>query len=443
MTLEEALELIAKQQAQIDRLVAENKMLRDRIEELERETARQAAPFRREENKKIPPEQHKRAGRKKGHRGVRRQAPPQIDERIEVPLTECPQCHGKLDDRTPLVQVIEEIPPVRPRVFRIVTWSGKCAQCGVVHSTHPLQTSRAQGAAGIQIGPRARALAILLNKHLGLPLRRTSQVLAKLCGLRVTAGGISQLMARAADRVENHYQALMDELRGSPAVHADETSWWVGSPKWWLWTFTTPKTTVYRVEERRNAQIVQETLGDYQGMLVSDCLSTYDPAPYRKHKCIAHHLRAIRRARDRPDTKDPSYLEAWNRFFRTVLLWYRLRPDLAPTDFENGRTGLERECDRLLSEPCSQSGDVAVRNRLQKQRGHLLGCLYEPAAEPTNNRAERALRPAVIARKLSCGNRTKRGKRTFEILTSLAATLHQNADDFVDWLAGRLPLETR
>jgi transposase len=440
MTLEEALQVIERQQQQIEELLAENRRLRERVEELEREVARQAAPFRREEARKVPPGQQKRPGRKEGHRGSRRPAPRQIDERIEVPLPECPQCGGKLTDRSPLAQIIEEIPPVRPRVYRLVTWSGTCAKCGVMHSTHPLQTSRGQGAAGVQLGPRARSLAILLNKHLGLPLRRTCQVLAKLCGLRVTPGGLVHLMARAAERVEPQYEQLLAELRGSPAVNADETSWWVGGPKWWLWTFTTPQTTVYRVEQRRNAEVVQQTLGDYQGVLVSDCLSSYDPAPYRKHKCIAHHLRAIRKARDRPDTKDPGYLNRWQQFFKTVLMWHRLQPMLAAEDFAQGRAGLHRTCDQLLAEACTQRGDVAVRNRLTKQRDHLLGCLDNPAVEPTNNRAERALRPAVIARKLSCGNKTPRGKRTFEILASLAATWQQRAHDLVALLTNHLIL---
>jgi hypothetical protein len=247
-------------------------------------------------------------------------------------------------------------------------------------------------------------------------------------------------MARAADRVEPQYEQLLDELRGSPAVHADETSWWVGGPKWWLWTFTNPRTTVYRVEQRRNADVVYQTLGNYAGMLVSDCLSSYDPAPYRKHKCIAHHLRAIKKARERPDTKDASYLDRWRDFFRAVITWHRMRPELPPEMFHRARDNLQKLCDQLLAEPLAQTGDVAVRNRLAKQRDHLLGCLHEPAAEPTNNRAERSLRPAVIARKLSCGNRTVRGKRTFEILASLAETLHQRTEDFVDWLTRQLPL---
>ena len=102
---------------------------------------------------------------------------------------------------------------------------------------------------------------------------------------------------------------------------------------------------------------------------------------------------------------------------------------------------METTVDRLLHQTVTQPGDVAVQNRLLKQWPHLLGCLHERATEPTNNRAERSLRPAVIAGKLSCGNRTERGRRTWEILASLATTCQQKTDDFVDWLAPKLSLD--
>ncbi len=94
--------------------------------------------------------------------------------------------------------------------------------------------------------------------------------------------------------------------------------------------------------------------------------------------------------------------------------------------------------DQLFDRSCIQPADVAVHHRLLKQRPHLLGCLYEPVAEPTNNRAERALRPAVIARKLSCGNKTIRGRDCWQTLASLGATCRQQAIDFIPYLAARL-----
>ena len=187
---------------------------------------------------------------------------------------------------------------------------------------------------------------------------------------------------------------------------------------------------------------MEQVLGDdFRGMLVSDCLSSYDPPTCRKHKCIAHHQRAIAAARDRPGTTDMTYLDQWKSLFKAVTMLPKLRGVLGETEFAAKRDHLQKQVDELLDQPVSQPGDVAVRNRLSKQRPHLLGCLHEPAADPTNNRAERALRPAVIARKLSCGNKTPRGRDTWQTLTSLAATATQRGLNFVDYLIPRLAIQ--
>jgi len=434
---------------QRDQLKQQRDQLEEQVEQLEEELEacrragyRQAAPFRREESRKLPKALHKRPGRGPGHPGHYRAVPEQIDECVEVGLRHCPHCCGPVRDLRRRIQYIEEVPRVRPRVSQVITYGGHCPRCGPVESVHPLQGSRAQGAAQVQLGPRAVAMAAELNKAQGLSMRRTCQVLEQLVGLKLTAGGLSQALDRAADRVRSQHKQLVTELREAAAVFVDETSWWVGEPSWWLWAFTTPETTLYRVEPSRGSQVVEETLGkEFTGTLVSDCLGSYDPPPYAKHKCIAHHLKAISQARDGPDTGDPSYLEQWTLFFKTVTVTHALlveQPhsqqlrDLIPQ--------LERWRDRLLSDVPRQPGDVTIKNRLEKQRRHLLGCLYNTAAEPTNNRAERALRPAVIARKISCGNKTTRGKRTWETLASIAATSKQRNLSFVDILAQQLSL---
>jgi len=81
-----------------------------------------------------------------------------------------------------------------------------------------------------------------------------------------------------------------------------------------------------------------------------------------------------------------------------------------------------------------------VAERIRKRRRRLFTFLDDPSLEAANNRAERALRPAVIARKSSCGNKTLRGKRTWEILTSLAATCYQPSQDSVEYLRPFLAL---
>jgi len=427
--------------ARVAELEGENRHLRERCEEAERQAARQAAPFRRREETKVPASEHKPAGRKPGHAGCYRHAPPRVDERLEVPLVGCPHCGGPLENCRPVEQFIEEIPPVHPRVVHLVTYRGHCPHCGPVASRHPLQTSEAGGAAGVHLGPRAQALAVLLNKALGLTMSTTCRVLDEVAGLRLSRGGLAQLVARAARKVGHGYEALRECLRGRPAVFADETSWWVGGPGWWLWTFTTPQETVYVVDRSRGSPVVADVLGsEFAGMLVSDCLASYDPAPYRKHKCIAHHQRAIAKARDAPGTSDPTYLDSWRHVFQAATALHRTRAEMDPATFADLGAKLRARCEDLLAHPGTQPGDRSIWNRLLKQRDHLLGCLEEPAAEPTNNRAERALRPAVIARKLSCGNKTEAGRDAWQILTSLATTCAQRGEDFVTYLASRLSL---
>lgn len=421
--------------ARVEELEAENRRLREALEEAQRAGARQAAPFRRREAKKTSDDQKKRPGRKGGHKGQTRPTPEQVDQEHEVRLDACPNCGGRIHDVQKLVQTIEEIPPVRPVVHRVTTYAACCDRCGQVRSRHPLQTSTRPGAI---LGPRSTALAVSLNKQFGLTMRKTCRVLNDLFGLPLSPGGLSQLADRMADRMEGEYRKLIGAVRGSPAVNADETSWWVGGPGWWLWTFTTPGATVYRVEDNRSSRVVEETLGsDYAGVLGSDCLSSYNPIDCRKHKCIAHHLKAIREAQERPGREASGYLAEWKSLLKTVVLFHRMavRGEIDAALLAEKRGHFEAWVDRLVHQPVGDAGDVRIQNRLAKQRPHLLTCLYDLNADPTNNAAERALRPAVIARKLSCGNKTERGKRTWEILTSLAQSLHQQGRDFIAHLA--------
>jgi hypothetical protein len=293
------------------------------------------------------------------------------------------------------------------------------------------------------LGPRAVALAALLNKHLGLTFRKTCAVLRELCGLEVSPGGLSQALDRLADRAEADYQRLQADVRAGPAVYADETSWWVGGPGRWLWVFTNPTTTLYRVEAGRDSRVVVETLGpDFEGVLVSDCLSSYDPPDYRKHKCVAHHQKAIgEQLGQLAAGESRGYLEEWRSFFRQVIAVWRVWGRLPDQGRAAARSNFAARRDELLGREVRQAGDVRIRNRLEKQSEHLLGCLEDPeVVEPTNNRAERALRPAVIARKVSCGNKTERGEKTWERLASLAATCWQRGQDVVVFFTARAQL---
>src|SRR5512144_118494 len=173
---------IRKLSGEVTRLESENNRLKEQLAETQREKARQAAPFRRNPRRKV----HKnpqRPGRKPGHPGANRQVPDRIDEQVEVPLCGCPGCGGAVDKVRAVEQYITELPEVQPVTTKVTTYVGRCAKCGEVRSTHPLQTSTAEGAAKVQVGPRVLAWAAELNKRLGLSMRKTCSLFEKLLGL--------------------------------------------------------------------------------------------------------------------------------------------------------------------------------------------------------------------------------------------------------------------
>ncbi len=428
-----------------EELVKANQSIADLTGQLEQargEAKRQAAPFRLPENKRK--QERKKPGRKKGHPGAHRPKPDHVDEEIEEPLKRCDHCNSQSFVGVKEVeQFIEDIPPVRPHVTRLVTYHGTCAGCGAkVSSTHPLQVSNAIAAAGVHLGPRALAVAAQLNKAHGLTMRKTCAVLENICGLKLTAGGLSQALDRVAKRLETARDQLEEEVRQALFIHIDETSWWVGEPKWWLWVFTNPSVTLYRVVKSRGRQVVYDTLGtDFKGVLVSDCLSIYDDASAIQQKCYAHHLKAISEAIERRGGEAGDFLGPLRALLRAAIPAKAILAGLDETTRGDWRARMEARADRLLAEPRGDPFEERVRQRLVKQRDHLFIFLDHEGVDATNNLAERQLRPAVISRKVSCGNRTKNGARTWEILASLSATCRQRDQSFLDFIASAMPLQ--
>ena len=424
------LALILRQAERIAQLEAEVARLQQELAALKGQPPGSVAPFRLANEKRVRTPQ--RPGRQKGHPGSARR-PPMVTETITVPLAACPQCGGPVTQRKAVSQVIEEVPPVRPRVVALTTFTGYCAHCGPVRSTHPLQVSTAVGAAGVQLGPHALALLVQLQHRWHLSKRKSCQLLRELFGLTLTPGGLVAATHRLARRLEGHYQALQAQARQAAVLHSDETGWYVGAPGATLWVFTTPTLTYYRVVTSRSRQELQQTLGRaFGGVLVSDCLSVYDDASPRQQKCYSHHLRAIAQARAQQGPPGSGFLCQVRTLLTTAMAVKARQGKVAAATYHQWCQRLEGVADGLLARARADPVEEAVRRRLWKQRDHLFTFLAVPEVEATNNLAERQLRPAVIARKLGCGNRTPRGAHTWEVLASLAVTCAQRSHSFAE-----------
>ena len=176
-------------------------------------------------------------------------------------------------------------------------------------------------------------------------------------------------------------------------------------------------------------------------------LSVYDGIKGEQQKCYAHHLKALSKALHSEDGQGSAYLLELRALLHTAMLLKRLQDDLPDDQRHSLRQSLETRFEQLLAQPRPPDDqgqqEEKVRNRLRKQQDHLFTFLDHTAVDATNNLAERQLRPAVISRKLSCGNKTPNGANTWAILASLAATAQQQGDSFTEQVAQAMVLKNR
>jgi hypothetical protein len=194
--------------------------------------------------------------------------------------------------------------------------------------------------------------------------------------------------------------------------------------------------------------VLEAVLGfAFPGVLVSDCLSVYDLPGGLQHKCYAHYLETIRQGLEAVPAagREPAAFlpQAKALLQRALALGHtRALDSFVPAAFAQERQQLTADAAALFALDHVERPEEIVYNRLTKQRDHLFTFLDHPGVSATNNLAERQLRPAVIARKLSCGHKTMAGARTFQILASVAATCAQSAASFIDLVATALALDS-
>jgi hypothetical protein len=412
-----------------------------RLQGFEKRAHRSVAPHRRRLEQRS--QQPKPPGPPPGHPPAFRRLPTDAPiETVTAPeLSACPHCLGPIQDVRELEQVIVDLPPITPIYTRVRFYSAHCPSCGRVHSTHPLQVSTATGAAGVHLGATAQALAVGLRHSHGLPTRRVCRILWEQFALPLTQGGLCQVLSRAARRLGDDYEAVRETIRKSKSAHGDETSWWLGGRMAWLWGLCTEEATLYHISRNRNTEVLERLLGErYEGVLVSDCLNVYDRyEAAAKSKCVAHHLRAIAEAKEQ--VGESRFLTQMARLLLAGMKLQKWAGRLPEEVYQRGAASLEARLTKLLAEEYPHREEERIAKRFRKRREAILTFVHRPEVAATNNLGERQLRPGVITRKLSCGNKTEAGARTWEVLATVAATCRQRGEEFVALVAKRLLLE--
>lgn len=360
---------------------------------------------------------------------------------MAVELPEYCACGGCIEREATAEQFQEELPEPKPVVIRFQVSIGRCRRCGRrVQGRHPGQTSDALGAAGSQLGPRAQAMAGVLQKRLGLSAVKASEVMQRMAGISIAPGGLIQAAQRLGADASPAYDALRAFVQDSPMVSPDETGWRIGGHKAWLWTAATPDTTVYRIEQSRGADVVKELLGEaYSGIVVRDGWAPYRQLTHAEHQtCLAHLIRrcdeilegARGRAREIPRAVQSILRDALEVRDR------RDRDELGDPAVRRQLAKLERRMTALLERPSiTYEENRKLLNHLDTEYDALFTFLRHRGVDATNWRAEQAIRPAVVNRKVSGGNRTRRGARTQEVLMTVMQTCRQRGVDVIDFLS--------
>jgi transposase len=403
------------------------------LEEERRRNKRQAAPF----SKGPPVAEPKPPGRKPGKRHgphAHRSVPPRIDETYDVPLpTACPHCGGRRVGETHVaVQYQTEIP--RQVIYRqFDVHVGGCRDCGrAVQGRHALQTNSARGAAASQLGPNIHALLALLNKQLGLSHGKSVKLLGTLFPeLRLARATSVRSTLRTAGRCTPAYEQLRTDLRGASEVAPDETGWRVGGRLAWLHAFVSRRETCYVIDPTRGHEPAERLLGlDWPGTLVHDGWRVYDRFTRALHQQCVRHLQ--RRCQELLETAvrgavrlPRAVLGLIDRAFALRRAWRGHR--LSGDDLAERGLGLAWELERLASGRFTHEPNRRLAGHLLKHAMHWFWFLIDPQIQATNHWAERALRPAVVNRKVWGGNRTWPGAQAQSILMSVLRTCEQRA----------------
>jgi transposase len=416
----------------IEELRAEVEGLKKELEESRRAGKRQAAPFSKGPPKPYP----KRPGRKPGHPPSHRAAPPpeQVDCTVEVPLpAHCPECRAPLDDAPVAVhdQYQIDLPEPKPVVTRYRVPVTRCPACyRRVQGRHPDQTSDALGSAAVQFGPRLLGFAADLKHRIGASYRKCSSVLLTLTGLVVTSAALVRSGHRLRRLAQPSYDRLVEAARSSAVQHVDETGWKIGGRSAWLWVFADEHATLYRIRRSRGHEVVVEVLGeDYQGVLVSDCFLAYDPLNFTKSKCSAHLLKRCSEVEQSKSRGAVRFSRRVAALLRRAMALKRRRGTISDHGYAVLRGKVHAELDRLLAGRYTDPDNARLAKLLRKHRGSVLRFLDHDEVDATNNLAEREGRPAVIARKLSAGNRTEAGAQTHAVLASVFRTYRRQGRD--------------
>jgi transposase len=345
--------------------------------------------------------------------------------------------------REPARHQVEELPQIAVRVTEHRCQRVRCPDCGLE------RTGELPGeVAGSAFGPRLQAAVAALSVRNRVSRRDLVELCEELFGARISVGSIDAILARVGDALEQPYGQLLGRVRRSRALNVDETGWRLKGAQRTLWGAFTAKIAVFVIAANRHEQHLRELLADHEGVVTSDRWWAYDHLPLARRQVCWSHLQRDFQAQAEGSGAEAEFGQAGLAVCERVFwAWevYQHTHDRRQLQLEI--RGLRRQFKPILRQyrgkaPRYKRSRGFARNLL-KAWPALWTFADRPGVTPTNNHAERALRGAVIYRKLSLGSQSHAGERRIERLLSASITCRLQHRSLFAYLAELLAAHAR
>jgi transposase len=434
----EAQAYIRALEARVATLEGMRQTLQEQLNQTSRNSSRAPSSDPPQSERPHRPRSTRRRGGQPGHPGHTRTLVPvdEVDEVVVIKPEQCTHCQAPLsgEDPKPWRHQVIELPPIKPVVTEYQWHQLVCAACGEV--------SRAPWPEGVPsgtYGPRVQATVALCTGSYRLSKRTTPQVMEEVFGVPRSVGTISPLEQATTEALVAPVEEARTYVREHEVAHLDETSWRQGGKRAWLWVAVTSLVTVFVVRLSRGGHVAHELLGEaFSGILVTDRYRAYNWYPVRwRQLCWAHLLRDFEAMRGRGGRSEESGDALLAQAHQMFTWWHRVREGTRHrSTFWSYMTPLRREVERLLEagSRCGVAKTDGTCRDILKRREALWTCVQVAGVEPTNNTAERSIRPGVLWRKGSFGTQSAEGSRFVESMMTVVATLKQQQRDVLEYL---------
>jgi transposase len=393
-----------------------------------------------------PPTGRKSGGQPGHARAQRPLVPPEkLRSSTDCRPATCRRCAHPLtgDDPEPLIHQVADLPRVEPIVDEYRLHRLRCPGCGTTTCGTPPEE--------VPVGhfsPYTQAVLVTLAGAYRLSKRQIQQLTADLFGLTISTGMISKLEKHSAAALAEPYHELARSVLEAEAVNIDETGWREDRHKAWLWVTVTALATVFTIARHRSAAVARRLLGDKEDQVVSsDRFKSYDWLwAYWRQVCWSHLRRDFQAMIDRGGPGERIGRRLLGLSDRLFEAWHQARNGvLEEGAFQERILRLRPRVRRALEDgtKCSCATTARTCAEILRVEEGLWNFAWFPGVEPTNNAAERALRHAVIWRRISGGTASESGSRFVERMLTVVATCRQQGRNVLEYLTSCFEADRR